>query len=234
MSSSDQINHYSSNKAIEPNELRAIGDFVSHCDNQKKVIFFPSYLWRLDHANLTSTFSELFGNIICSSRDCTALKPLDSPSHAQALASRHGSRDLSCLPEQRPGRHRARFAHRLRRCPWRRAERQGLPASVRPDWPTPLLPPRSLGVSSVAFPPLPLYGGGDAATGGRGGKRKEVQDAFAQCSPSGHLNLKQIPEGSLKRECNLSIHICSSPPMREDCSLPANTEGPLKDLCSEA
>lgn len=56
--------------------------------------FFPNYLWRLDHTSLTGTFSELFGNVICSSRGRTAPRPADTPGRARALASGDGSRHL--------------------------------------------------------------------------------------------------------------------------------------------
>lgn len=63
MSSSAQINQHSSNKAIEPNEFRATGEFVSCCSNQKNMGFFL-----IIFGNLTMSPSQiLFQNCLVTS-----------------------------------------------------------------------------------------------------------------------------------------------------------------------
>lgn len=98
MSLSAQMNQHNPNKAVEPNEFRATGDFALCCDNQEKMwVFFPNYLQRLDHAILMDTFPELVGDIFCSGRGITSAWQI--PKSRRGFGQWGWQRVLSHLPD---------------------------------------------------------------------------------------------------------------------------------------
>lgn len=142
MSSSARMNQHISNKAVEPNEFRATGDFVSCCDSQAKMWFFPNYLWRLDHATPMNTFLELVGDVFVWAE--ATPEPGKAPSPAQALARGDGRGNSPTLPDSSQQRGEQCLPTGFAGCQRRRAERRGLTASVRHDCPFPSSPPSPL------------------------------------------------------------------------------------------